>query len=181
MDKLNKAQAEALFAEKAILIGTRDAIPEETVVELFGEAAVAHAHTLDGQNWKLCSLYGIGEYQQRYLTLNGFLTACTYNNVHALELESQRKEKEERELIEGWDAFTQDDYNGLVYSLYLQWVDDLGGKTAADKEEARRVQARFAELEGIDRESPAALAYSFFWAGVGKGIEAFTKITGAGD
>lgn len=102
------------------------------------------------------------------------MRAVTYHNIR--KLESQQKE-----LVEGWDAFTKDDYNGLVYSLYLQWAGDLKSKTAEDVEEARRVQARFAELEGVDTDSTAAIAYSFFWAGVGKGIEAFSKITGAGE
>ncbi len=174
MEQLNKAQAQALFEEKAILIGGGDAIPEQTVVELFGEAAVAHAHTLDKAGGSYCNAYGVGDYTAPYLTFSGFLRAVTYHNIR--KLESQQKE-----LVEDWDAFTKDDYNGLVYSLYLQWAGDLKSKTAEDVEEARRVQARFAELEGVDTDSTAAIAYSFFWAGVGKGIEAFSKITGAGE
>lgn len=60
MEQLNKAQAQALFEEKAILIGGGDAIPEQTVVELFGEAAVAHAHTLDKAGGSYCNAYGVG-------------------------------------------------------------------------------------------------------------------------
>lgn len=43
------------------------------------------------------------------------------------------------------------------------------------------MKAHFAEISGVDKDSPAAIAYLFFWAGVGKGIEAISKITGAGD
>ena len=91
MKKLNKAQAQALFEEHAILIGGRDAIPEETAVELFGEEAVEHAHTLNGQSYELCNVYGIGHYQQGYLTLQDFLTACSYSNFHELEREDIKK------------------------------------------------------------------------------------------
>jgi len=169
METMNKAQAQALFAERAILIGSVDAIPEKTVTELFGEAAVAHAHTLDNGG-ELCNAYGVGDYTAPYLTLSGFMRAVTYHNIRKLETQ-------QKELVEGWEAFTQDDYNGLVYALFGKWLDEGGDK---DKEEARRVQARYAEIEGIPEDSPAALAYSFFWAGVGKGIEVFSKITGEG-
>lgn len=84
MDKLNKAQAQALFAERAILIGSGDVIPEETVVELFGEAAVAHAHTLDKAGGRYCNAYGAGGYTASYLTLSGFLSAVTYHNIRKL-------------------------------------------------------------------------------------------------
>ncbi len=172
MEKLNKAQAQALFAERAILIGGSDAIPEETVKQLFGDAAVAHAHTLDNDG-ELCNAYGIGDYTAPYLTLIGFMRAVTYHNIRTLETE-------QKELVEGWDAFTKDDYNGLVWGLFEQWTAALKTATAEDVEEARRVKARYAELEGVPEDSPAALAYSFFWAGVGKGIEVFSKITGEG-
>lgn len=172
MDKLNKAQAQALFEEKAILIGGYDAIPEETVVSLFGEAAVAHAHTLDKTGGEMCNAYGVGDYTAPYLTLKGFLRAVTYHNIRKLETEK-------KELAESWEAFTKDDYNGLVFAAYCQWADELKDATNEDREEALRVQARFAELEGVEPDSTAAIAYSFFWAGVGKGIEIFSKI-GAG-
>jgi len=171
MDKLNKAQAQALFEEKAILIGGYDAIPEETVVSLFGEAAVAHAHTLDKTGGEMCNAYGVGDYTAPYLTLKGFLRAVTYHNIRKLEAE--------RESVGEHEEFTQDDYNGLVWSLYLRWADELKDATSEDREEALRVKARYAELENVDPDSPAALAYSFFWAGVGKGIEVFSKM-GAG-
>lgn len=172
MDKLNKAQAQALFEEKAILIGGYDAIPGETVVSLFGEAAVAHAHTLDKTGGEMCNAYGVGDYTAPYLTLKGFLRAVTYHNIRKLETEK-------KELTESWEAFTKDDYNGLVWGLYQQWAGDLENATSEGREEALRVKARFAELENVDPDSPAALAYSFFWAGVGKGIEVFSKM-GAG-
>lgn len=90
MDKLNKAQAQALFEEKAILIGDRDAIPEQTVAELFGEAAVDHAHALERAGERYCNAYGVGDYTAHYLTYGGFLRAVTYHNIR--KLESQLKE-----------------------------------------------------------------------------------------
>ena len=172
METMNKAQAQALFAERAILIGSVDAIPEKTVAELFGEAAVAHAHTLDNGG-ELCNAYGVGDYTAPYLTLSGFMRAVTYHNIRKLETQ-------QKELVEGWEAFTQDDYNGLVWGLYNQWLDDTKTASEGDKAEARRVKDHFAEIMGISTDSPAALAYSFFWAGVGKGIEVFSTITGEG-
>lgn len=85
MEQLNKAQAQALFEEKAILIGGGDAIPEQTVAELFGKAAVAHAHTLDQAGGRYCNAYSVGDYTAKYLTLSGFLRAVTYNNIRKLE------------------------------------------------------------------------------------------------
>ena len=89
MDKLNRAQAQDLFEEKAVLIGGGDAIPEETVAELFGEAAVAHAHTLDKAGGSYCNAYGVGDYTVPYLTLSGFLRAVTYHNIRKLETERE--------------------------------------------------------------------------------------------
>ena len=173
MDKLNRAQAQALFEEKAILIGGGDAIPEETVVELFGEAAVAHAHTLDKAGGNYCNAYEVGDYTAPYLTVSGFLRAVTYHNIRKLETE--------RESVGGDnETFTQDDYNGLVYALYEQYLDGLEDKDNEDNAEGLRVKARYAEINGVDEDSPAAIAYLFFWAGVGKGIETATKIMGAG-
>ena len=90
MDKLNRAQAQALFEEKAILIGGGDAIPEQTVVELFGKDAVAHAHTLDKAGGSYCNAYGVGDYTAPYLTLSGFLRAVTYHNIRKLERPAER-------------------------------------------------------------------------------------------
>ena len=60
-------------------------------------------------------------------------------------------------------------------------MDGLGDDTNEDNAEGLRVKAHFAEISGVSEDSPAAIAYLFFWAGVGKGIEAFSKITGAGE
>lgn len=43
------------------------------------------------------------------------------------------------------------------------------------------MKARYAEINGVDEDSPAAIAYLFFWAGAGKGLETATKIMGAGN
>ena len=83
--------------------------------------------------------------------------------------------------MRGGTDFTQDDYNGLVYALYEQDVDGLGDDTNEDNAEGLRVKAHCAEISGGDEDSPAAIGYLFFWAGVGKGMEAISKIMGAGE
>lgn len=84
--KLNKREANILFLRNTVLIGQRDVVTEETVKGLFGEHAVKHVHSLD-TGGRLYNTYGIGEYQQKYFTYEGFLTACTFNNVSILERE----------------------------------------------------------------------------------------------
>ncbi len=95
METLNKAQAQRLFEEKAILIGGGDAIPEQTVLELFGADAVAHVHRLNKESGSYCNAYGVGDYTAPYLTFNGFLRAVTYHNIRKLEPEKTGKKRTE--------------------------------------------------------------------------------------
>lgn len=84
--KLNRRQAEMLFVENAVLIGQKDGVTEETVKSLFGDRAVKHVRDLD-KDRRFCNGYGIGDYTQQYFTYDGFLMACTFNNVLILESE----------------------------------------------------------------------------------------------
>lgn len=169
MNTLNKAQATALFEEKAILIGERDAVPEETAIELFGASAVDHARKL-GTKGELCNAYGAGEYTARYLTLNGFMRAVTYHNISQL-----RKQSEERS-----EGFNKEDYNALVYTLYNEFSALMDDPSGEDAKEEKRVREHFAEITQVAPRSPLAIAYGFFWGGVGKGIELALKIEETG-
>ena len=73
-------------------------------------------------------------------------------------------------------AFTQEDYNGLVYGLWEQLIDEMANPGNPDRQEGLRVKKRFSELEGVKEDSPLAIGYFFFWAGVGKGIELVTRL-----
>lgn len=90
-DKLNRAQAQAIFEEKAVLIGSRDVVPEEAVAELFGEDAVAFTRSLPESN-RFCNGYGVGDYTFRYFTLSGFFIAVTYRNICKLRMERKSAE-----------------------------------------------------------------------------------------
>ncbi len=90
MEKLNRVQAQSLFDENAILFGNADGIPEETVISLFGEAALAHVKRIEGAAGTLFNGYGNGNFTAFYLTLKGFLLAATYCNV--CQLEAERKD-----------------------------------------------------------------------------------------
>lgn len=161
MEKLNKAQAQALFEEHAILIGGRDAIPEETAVEFFGEEAVAHAHTLNGQSYELCNVYGIGHYQQGYLTLQGFLTACTYSNVHELEREKAEREREPE----------SEDIRLAIVGLYLQYMEQAAeGLDATDKAAEERLLAALETATGAKPEGLLAKVFLAYAAGLDKGL-----------
>lgn len=83
---MNKAQAESLFAQHAVLFGSRDGIPERAAVALLGCDAVAFAKRMGTSSpVTLWNGYGNGSYTANYLTLAGFLIAVTYNNVTDLQ------------------------------------------------------------------------------------------------
>ena len=82
MKILNKAQVEALFQREAALIGMEDAVPSNRAAELFGKDAVNHACSIGtGSNW---NVYGVRNYNIKYLTLNGFYAAATFYNIQQL-------------------------------------------------------------------------------------------------
>lgn len=89
MEKVNKDRATALFEQYAILFGNSDGVPEQTAAEILGKDAVDFAYRLDSGRGFLWGGYGNGSHTAMYLTLRGFLTACTYNNVSALEREEK--------------------------------------------------------------------------------------------
>lgn len=81
-----------------------------------------------------------------------------------------------KDILEGEEELLKDEYNGIVYALYEQYIDSLSDESNEDNAEGLRVRARFAELTGVGEKSPLAISYLFFWAGVGKGIELATKL-----
>ena len=90
LNKLNKAEAENLFRENAILIGSADVIPEHEAIEILGEESVGYAQYLGrNQKGRFCNAYGIGSYSALYLTLEGFMCAVTYRNIRILEEEAK--------------------------------------------------------------------------------------------
>lgn len=94
MEKLNKAQAAALFEANAFLFGSIDAVPEETVIDLFGEDAAEHVKS-QGMG-RLINGYGVGDYTATYYTFEGFMRAATYHNIKKL-MESSRGKHEKHE------------------------------------------------------------------------------------
>ena len=88
--KLNRRQAEQLFAEYSILFGKRDGVPEDVAEMLFGECAVKYTIHSDIKEHWLFNCYSIGGGQHGYFTLEGFLALCTYNNIAILEREKSR-------------------------------------------------------------------------------------------
>lgn len=87
---LSKAQADALFNKECILIGSRDAIAEFRMVELFGEwlASWAEEHSKHegflqgGRDFNsYCSVFGGEAHEIRYFTITGFYKAVTHHNV----------------------------------------------------------------------------------------------------
>lgn len=81
-----------------------------------------------------------------------------------------------KDIPESEGKFSKDDYNGIVYALYEQYIESLSDESSEDNAEGFRVKARFAEITGVGEKSPLAISYLFFWAGVGKGIEFATKL-----
>ena len=96
-----------------------------------------------------------------------------YRTLTAADDEAQAKTATEREPGD----FTQEDYNAIVYALYEEFTEQvLKDESNPDYAEGKRVQKRFAELEGVAESSPLAIGYVFFWAGVGKGLELASRI-----
>ena len=79
--KLNKDQAEKIFADNAVFVKDRDVIEAHVAKELLGPDAYAFART--GGPGETYNAYSIGSYTLHYLTKEGFLMGVTYNNVQA--------------------------------------------------------------------------------------------------
>ena len=65
----------------------------------------------------------------------------------------------------------RDFYNGLIYSLFNESVDEMGKQTEAEKAEYNEMLDHFAELEGVQKKDPYVMMYAGFYLGVGKGID----------
>lgn len=65
----------------------------------------------------------------------------------------------------------KDIYNGVIYSLFEEFADELSKQTEAEKAEELRELARFAEIEGVKINSPYYMLFMGFRAGVAKGLE----------
>lgn len=85
MEKLNRAQVEAIFTAEAVLMGTKDGLPISKAREIFGGDAVDFAQRMSNTATGTYSNgYGIGDYTAFYLTLTGAMIAATYNNIAAI-------------------------------------------------------------------------------------------------
>lgn len=86
---LNRAQAEALFSENAVLIGKTDVIERDKAVSLLGpdayKFAVRHTKAVAENG------YGIGHYTLWYMTEEAFYLGITYLNVDAYRREKLEK------------------------------------------------------------------------------------------
>ena len=76
---LNKADAEALFKNEAVLIGSNDVIPEHRAIRLFDASAADFAKHKPGETY---NLYGFGGHTNiAYLTRSGFFLAASNSNM----------------------------------------------------------------------------------------------------
>lgn len=82
---MNIAQVKALFEREAVLLGSRDGVPDYRVATLFGEAAMRFAHRMDNDSHKNIVGYGTGDYTLFGLSLQGFMAAASYFNVQQLK------------------------------------------------------------------------------------------------
>ena len=86
---LNRAQAEALFSENAVLIGKTDVIEKETAVKLLGEDAYNFA--IRNAKTRAVNGYGIGHFTMSYITEEAFYLGITYLNVDAYRRKKMEK------------------------------------------------------------------------------------------
>lgn len=70
----------------------------------------------------------------------------------------------------------KDNYNAILYCLFNEWIDEIEEASETEKQEVQEVMKHFAKIEGVKRESPLAMMFIGFGAGVTKGIELVTRI-----
>ena len=114
-------------------------------------------------------MYGIGDYQQGYLTYQGFLAACTYHNVSKL-----KHEKEE-------DGRTPDSEDILftIVAMYLQYMETLTeGLPKADEDQEEALLKALETATGAKPNGVLARQFLVFAAGLDKGMGLATKLYG---
>lgn len=79
---LNNKQVKELFEKEAVLIGSRDAVPLYRVRELFGDRAAGYITLLS--NDSRYRLFGVGDFQCPYVTIDGFQSAASFANVEEI-------------------------------------------------------------------------------------------------
>lgn len=79
---LNNNQVKELFEKEAVLIGSRDAVPLYRVRELFGDRAAGYLTTAHGS--ERYNIFGVGDFQCPYVTVDGFRAAASFANVEAI-------------------------------------------------------------------------------------------------
>ena len=89
MQALNRTEATKLFAAESILIGEKDVVPKNRVIELFGEKA-AHFAMDTGKPGTNYNAYGIGEYNFEFFTFTGFEKAVTFSNIEKISEKRKR-------------------------------------------------------------------------------------------
>lgn len=83
-DLMNKAQVAELFQREAVLLGSRDVMPEVRAIELFGVRAVNFAKQMRDTH-ETCVGYGADGYIAFGLNLYGVQLAASYCNVRLLQ------------------------------------------------------------------------------------------------
>ena len=79
---LNNNQVKELFEKEAVLIGSRDVVPLYRVRELFGDHAAGYLTiTQDNSRYRI---FGVGDFQCPYVTVDGFQIAASFANVEAI-------------------------------------------------------------------------------------------------
>lgn len=66
----------------------------------------------------------------------------------------------------------------IVRSLFEEYANEMAESSDEERAEERKVLARFAESEGVPTQSPYAMLFMGFWAGVGKGLELADRMPG---
>lgn len=80
-----KEDVRKIFEQEKILVGNQDVFPEYKAIEIFGKNAIEFAHEIDSTSKKIiCSRYGIGDFDLKFLTIIGVEIAATYVNICAL-------------------------------------------------------------------------------------------------
>lgn len=66
----------------------------------------------------------------------------------------------------------------IILSLFEEYVNEISECSEAERAEEDKIVARFAESEGATVNSPYAMIFRGFWAGVGKGLDLANRMTG---
>ena len=110
---LTTQEVYGLFERNAIALGSCDGVPFYKSVELFGlNAAIYAASNTNRGRWS--NIFGIGDFQLRYLTRAGFCQAAAYANVEEISKDALSPSAFDDETTKNQSSLSADEQEALT-------------------------------------------------------------------